>query len=273
MPTRISTPSTRLLSSLLSPLAPSTSPYTCTTCLLHHHQRSLHRKRTLPIPSPTPFVPNAPTFLSLIGRSLSKHASKFPDWPSLFTLSSEELKDLGIEPPRTRRYLLRWRDKFRKGEFGIGGDLKYVSDDGTAELRVLEVPTLPPAESTHTSPQPQGGQEQEEVQPYVSATRTPGTTALILNTPPNTTSYESLLEPGESSSTLRKPQGFKLLNGHTISAPYIKYSAGSNYSVATLRPEEGMWEHRRGHKVDGGERRKAEVRFKRRVAERKAAAR
>jgi hypothetical protein len=40
--------------------------------------------------------------------------------------------------------------------------------------------------------------------------------------------------------------------------------------TAQLKVTEGMWEDRRGHKVDGGERRQAEVRFKRRVAERKA---
>jgi hypothetical protein len=37
--------------------------------------------------------------------------------------------------------------------------------------------------------------------------------------------------------------------------------------------QEGIWEIRRGHKVDGGERRKAEVRAKRRAAENKEKAR
>jgi hypothetical protein len=39
---------------------------------------------------------------------------------------------------------------------------------------------------------------------------------------------------------------------------------------ARVTVTEGMWEDKRGHKVDGGERRRDEIRFKRRVAERKA---
>jgi hypothetical protein len=44
-----------------------------------------------------------------------------------------------------------------------------------------------------------------------------------------------------------------------------------NGQKAQIKVKEGLWEERRGHKVDGGERRKAEVRFKRRSEERKKA--
>src|SRR4051812_23923523 len=96
--------------------------------------RCLHHSRKAPrIPSPTSFVPDAETFLSLIGRNLSQHASKIKSWKALFSLTSPQLKELGIEPPRARRYLLRWREKFRNREYGIGGDFKYV-EGGKAEV-------------------------------------------------------------------------------------------------------------------------------------------
>ena len=80
------------------------------------------------IPSPTPFVPDAQTFLSLIGRNLSQHAARIPSWEALFSLTSKQLRELGVEPARSRRYLLRWREKFRNGDYGVGGDLEQVVD-------------------------------------------------------------------------------------------------------------------------------------------------
>ena len=100
--------------------------------------RCIHKRAAQPIPSPTPFVPDAPTFLTLIGRNMIAHQSKIPSWEALFSLSSEQLRESGLEPARSRRYLLRWRDKFRNGEFGIGGDLTKVAD-GVAELRIVEI--------------------------------------------------------------------------------------------------------------------------------------
>ncbi|MCJ1395878.1 hypothetical protein MMC18_008764 [Xylographa bjoerkii] len=102
--------------------------------------RALHSSLPLPpIPQPTPFVPDSTTFLTLIGRQLSKHAPKITTWNSLFSLTSTQLRELGVEPARSRRYLLWWRDKFRRGEYGIGGDLQSVVD-GVGEMRVKEVP-------------------------------------------------------------------------------------------------------------------------------------
>ena len=85
----------------------TTSPYICTTCRRHLHNAS---NRPPPyVPPPTPFVPDVNTFLTLIGRQLKEHASKFTSWEELFTLSSSQLQSRGLEPPRTRKYLLRWR--------------------------------------------------------------------------------------------------------------------------------------------------------------------
>ncbi|KAI5305377.1 hypothetical protein KEM56_004593, partial [Ascosphaera pollenicola] len=105
--------------------------------------RSLHKNvRPLPVPQPTPFVPDVPTLLKLIGRNMSKYASKISSWNDFFSLSSDELRALGIETARDRKYLLRWREKFRRGEYGVGGDLEHVVD-GVAEVRAVEVNRAP----------------------------------------------------------------------------------------------------------------------------------
>jgi len=138
--------------------------------------------------------------------------------------------------------------------------LKHVQD-GVAELRVVEVPALKNRDSG------QHDAESKATTAPVSTSVSPGMTKLILNVPAGKTTYE--LEKGQSTAGLKKVKGVKLNQGHTIVGPYVQPQKGSNGSVATLKVQEGLWEHRRGHKVDGGERRKAEVRFKRRVEERK----
>ena len=138
--------------------------------------------------------------------------------------------------------------------------MKYVQD-GVGELRVVEVPALRIRDTAEQDPRPQA------TTPPVSTTMSPGMTKLILNVPAGETTYK--LEDGQSTADLKKVKGARLHQGHIIVGPYIQPKKGSNGSVATLKVQEGIWEHKRGHKVDGGERRKAEVRFKRRVDERK----
>lgn len=167
-------------------------------------------------------------------------------------MSSEELKDAGIEPARTRRYLLRWRQKFRNGEYGVGGDFKYVHD-GTAELRVCEVPSSRPTS-------------------FVSATQTPGMTKLVLNVPSGSKSYRDVIEQGQSTNELKKPKDYKLVNGHVISGPFALPVKGSHGGVVQVKVKEGMWEDRLGEKVFGGERRRAETLHKMGVAEHRKAA-
>ncbi|KAG9234462.1 IGR protein motif-domain-containing protein [Amylocarpus encephaloides] len=220
----------RPIPSFLLPFAHSSPPARC----LHQNVRAG------PIPAPTPFVPDAQTFLTLIGRNLSQHATKIPSWNALFSLTSAELKELGIDPPRTRRYLLRWREKFRRGQFGIGGDIQHVAD-GAAELRVVEIPA--PGRTTGT------------------ATLTPGMRKIVVNVPAG----GSALIPREK---LVPVKGFRIKGAHTIVGEHALPLKGG--IAAKLEIKEGLWEERRGHKIDGGERRQAEVRAKRRGEEKRA---
>lgn len=188
----------------------------------------------------------------------------------MFTLSSRQLATRGVDPPRTRKYFLRWREKFRRGDFGIGGDLRYVQD-GTAELRVCEVPSLP-AKETPAGTGAAGAQSAAVTGPaYASTSHTPGFTKLILNVPKGAATYT--LEQGQKTSDLQKPHGVTLREGHTIAGSYVMPMKGSHGSAATISVTEGMWEDRRGHKVHGGERRRAETLHKLRVAESKKARR
>lgn len=157
------------------------------------------------------------------------------------------MKSRGLEPARTRRYLLRWRGKFQRGEFGVGGDLKFV-DGGVGELRVCEVPQLKKATS-----------EEQGAKVFASTSHTPGMAKLILNLPKGSTRYEDALAEGETSASLTKPKGMQLKEGRIISGSYVIPSKGGQGSVATIKVTEGMWEHKRGRKVHGGERRRAEV--------------
>jgi len=194
-----------------------------------------------PIPPPTPFVPDPQTFLTLIGRNLSQHTSKIPTWEALFSLTSTQLRELGIEPPRSRRYLLRWREKFRNGEYGIGGDLQHV-ENGAAEVRVMEVPV-----SGHGT---------------ATAIASPGKRKIVVNVAAGGSAQDMLAEQ------LTPVKGLRIKGAHTIVGPYVQPVKGGK--AAKIAVKEGLWEDRRGHKIDGGERRQAEVRAKRRGEERRA---
>ena len=206
----------------------------CSRCL--HHQ-VLARD----IPPPTPFVPDSKTFLTLIGRNLLQHAAKIPSWHSLFTLQSSELRDLGVEPARTRRYLLWWRDRFKNGIHGIGGDLQDVTD-GTAKLAIVNVFS---------------GKGKKGLEPPKK---------LVVNVPMDAEDASSVTNP--------KPvQGMRVRGAQTIVGPYVQPVKESRGSLATFKVQEGMWEVKRGHKVDGGERRKEQVRRKRALEEERKASR
>ncbi|KAF2474485.1 uncharacterized protein BDR25DRAFT_279779 [Lindgomyces ingoldianus] len=215
--------------------------------------RNLHHRIPLrPIPQPIPFIPDVPTFLTAIGRNLSAHSSKITSWDALFTLTSAQLKDLGVEPARSRRYLLHWREKFRNGEYGIGGDCKFV-EDGVAELRLVEAPVVPNTE--------QGSMSRRSA--VATATHMPGTRKAVVNVPKGTE------RPTEPLENVKSVKGVVVKGAKTIKAPYVELVKGSAGLKALLRVQEGIWEERRGHRVDGGERRKAETRAKRRAAENK----
>lgn len=223
--------SLRIQSALGLLFRPCTAP-SITARGLRAHARWAHKSAEPPaIPAPIPFVPDVDTFLTLIGRGLKQHASKFPSWDALFTLTSDQLRELGLEPPRARRYLLRWRQRFREGKFGIGGDLKHV-ENGTAVLKIQE----------------------EDLDPFTRLRH-------VVNVPPDKKVEE--VPPSE----LVKVHGYRVKGVRTIIGPHILPIKGGGVRLSV---KEGLWEDKRGHKVDGGERRQAEIRFKRRIAERKA---
>lgn len=214
--------------------------------------RSYQRDATPSVPSPTPFVPDVSTFLTLIGRDMSKHASKISSWDQLFTLNSKQLRGLGIENTRQRRYLLRKREKFRNGLYGPGGDLEWVVD-GAAQLRVVEVPD----QFNEDAAKPGTGNSVAS-----SATLTPGMKKVIVNLPPDASEYQH-----KASATLKKFAHMKIHRGSKIMGPYLQPIKGTHGSAATITVQEGMWEDKRGQKVDGGERRRVEVRAKKRLEE------
>ncbi|OAA64524.1 IGR protein motif protein [Niveomyces insectorum RCEF 264] len=233
-------------------------------------RRWAHKSSAAPadsrIPAPIPFVPDPETFLTIIGRNMKQHATKFPTWEALFTLTSPQLRELGIEPPRDRRYLLRCLERFRAGRHGIGGDFRFVRG-GVAELRVHEtvdpadplkvyktVVNVPPPPPPPAAAAADGKGEGEEATEEASAT---------------TSNAAAAAAPvGEAPGDPVPVRGFKVRGARAIAGPYaLPLKAGEGARVTLT---EGMWEDKRGRKIDGGERRRAEVRFKRRVAERRA---
>ncbi|SZF01270.1 unnamed protein product [Blumeria hordei] len=202
------------------------------------------KRRVFWVPSPSKFVPDVQTFLSLIGRNMSEHCSKIPGWASLFRLKSTELKNLGIEPPRSRRYLLRWREKYRQGVLGPGADFKYIKD-GVALLGIAKVPKDPKLSKDNIESMPTGMRK------------------IVVNIPLGA-SVEDI--PREKLSQVK---GYRVRGAHTIVGPFALPVKGGK--GATVTRKEGMWEMKRGRKIDGGERRQAQVRAMRRGEEKRAA--
>ena len=187
---------------------------------------------------------------------MSKQASKIPTWEDLFNLNSNQLREAGIEPARQRRYLIRKREKFRNGIYGPGGDLHTVVD-GVAQLRVVEVP-ISARGLTY-----QGTQAAVYTS---SATLAPGMAKAIVNLGPDVKTFEY-----NKKRTITKFAGMKIHRGSLPMGPFLQPMKGTNGTAATISVQEGMWEDKRGQKVDGGERRRREVRNKQRLDERKKA--
>ncbi|KAB8336667.1 hypothetical protein FH972_020978 [Carpinus fangiana] len=270
--------------------------------------RPLHaRVQPTPIPSPTPFVPNPQTFLTLIGRSLSAHAAKIPSWDALFTLTPAQLRDLGIEPARSRKYLLRWRAKFARGEWGPGGECAHVDAAGRAEVRVVEVPVGSAVERAGWRAVHGDGAQGDAVaareargEGGATVTTSAGTRRIVVNVPVEAAVRAAGAEGGEakevvegeeadaneedvapavvfaplSAEALAKShpitKGIKYRGAKGLVGSHVEPIKGTSGQAAIIRVKEGLWEDRRGHKIDGGERRQAEVRAKRRAADRKA---
>ncbi len=77
--------------------------------------------------------------------------------------------------------------------------------------------------------------------------------------------------PAEGSAPDAQPepvQEFKIKAGNVIVGPHVQQLKGR--VGAKIEAKEGLWEIRRGTKIDGGERRRAEVQAKRRGEEKRA---
>ena len=205
------------------------------------------------IPPPTPWVPDTQTFLTLIGRGLSQYAPKIPSWKDLFTLDEYGLKEIGINEPRHRRYLQLWTHRYRQGRYGPGGTLQHVKD-GVAELRIVHIPqtTTQTGDETVSGIGPGGHWKRMK--------------KIVVNVPAG---WRAMDIPAEELGQLVPVKGFQIKAGHTITGPFAQPTRGR---AARITVTEGMWEERRGRKIDGGERRRAEVQAKRRGEERRAAA-
>lgn len=208
------------------------------------------------VPSPTPFVPNLETFLTLIGRNSIAHLEKLQSWENFFKIDSKKMAQLGIGPAKHRRYLLRWAERFRQGQHGIYGELTDVVD-GVAELRIVEVP----ASTVKRAP---GSASSEHGGVTATATSSPGMAKMVVNTKPGASKPSTPL----AWKHIRK---VGIANGQAIRGPFLEYVEGSHGTAARVRVRDGMWAPGDPKKVDGGERRRAEVRAKRRVQERKMA--
>lgn len=74
-------------------------------------------------------------------------------------------------------------------------------------------------------------------------------------------------EDASAVTNLKPIQGMKVRGAQTIVGPYVQPVKDSQGSLAIIKVQEGMWEVKRGHKVDGGERRKLQVRRMRKIEE------
>lgn len=66
------------------------------------HMASRVVERPEKIPQPSEQVPDVTTFLKKIGRNCIEHEKHFDSWEKLMTVSSQELKDAGVDT-RDRR--------------------------------------------------------------------------------------------------------------------------------------------------------------------------
>lgn len=125
--------------------------------------------------------------------------------------------------------------RYREGAVGPGGDFQFVKD-GEAILKVA----TPPASAISDA-------------------------KWVVNLPKD---EEGASTSSAMPSTLPRPKGYTVRGLKSIAGPYATPLPGE--AGAVVKVTEGMWEQRQGRKIDGGERRRAEVRFKRRSQERRA---
>ena len=121
--------------------------------------------------------------------------------------------------------------------------------DGEAELRVVEV-AVPEAQTSNSG------------QTDYATLRSP-LKRMVVNEPAETPTEQ--LKLGD----IRPVEGMRVKGAGIIVGPHVTHVKGTRGSVARIKVQEGMWEVKRGVKVDGGERRKLQVRRKRLLEERR----
>lgn len=132
--------------------------------------------------------------------------------------------------------------------------------DGVAQLRVVEIPASAPAANANATKDGKDGKSE------TSAPIVPKTKKVVVNLTPDATEYTH-----QVSKVLKKYAHMKVQRGNKIMGPFLQPMKGTHGTAATITVQEGMWEDKRGHKVDGGERRQKEVRAKLRLEERRKA--
>lgn len=123
--------------------------------------------------------------------------------------------------------------------------MAQVDEEGAARLRIVEVP------APNASSRP------------ASLTTSAGMTRVVLNV---SAGAEADTEATKLEKA-KKVKGFWVKNPMVIGGTGVEMIKGEP-GMGVLKAKEGLWQVAKGRKVDGGERRRAEVQSKRRAAER-----
>ncbi|KAJ3390596.1 hypothetical protein HDU84_007297 [Entophlyctis sp. JEL0112] len=73
------------------------------------------KKRAAFVPPPRDGIETPKQFLAAIGRATADVADKFKSWDHLFTATTEEMADELAIPVRKRKYILQWREWYKRG--------------------------------------------------------------------------------------------------------------------------------------------------------------
>ncbi|KAJ1991443.1 hypothetical protein H4R33_001365 [Dimargaris cristalligena] len=83
------------------------------TTIFRSHVRPLNKI----LPKTVPEARNgmdSQKFLETIGRGCEKLSAKIPDWETLFTMSSSDMKHKHSIPTPQRKWVLSWTEKYRQ---------------------------------------------------------------------------------------------------------------------------------------------------------------
>jgi putative component of toxin-antitoxin plasmid stabilization module len=135
---------------------------------------------------------------------------------------------------------MSWREKFRRGHFGVWGALEHVQD-GVAELRIVdrEGKTVVVNTTLSSIGRAEAGDnttgEEQSTEARVGAEEV---SAVLLEEPTDAVVVKEA----------------KVAFPGVVAGPHCLPVKGSGGRVARIKAIEGLWEQKRGHKVGGGER-------------------